>query len=202
MRTTVMLPSTAATNYNYSTGMVTLNATSTKAAVASYSDNEVAAVTITPGMVGAAMGFGIALLTVFLILSYPSIVVIVLVGMPVLGAVIGTAIDRRRRTTQAACGVDVTAYRTKAASDVVVGEWITRPTRTIQGTVVLAPAPAHILNSATHAAQVLQNVRIGNTAAVRITTTAGTLTVSGTAEIGVVELADPALNDFTYQPRG
>lgn len=132
-----------------------------------------------------------------------------LLSAAVLGAVSG-ALLKRSRTGHA---LEVADRLVDHAARVLPGQWISReatihfPVHAPAESLLYVqwregPAAAPQLNSKKLACRVLQNARIGNTASVRITTTAGTFTTADTTPITVVQMADPALNDFTYYPRG
>lgn len=158
---------------------------------------------------GAGIGVAVAL-TILCLTRLPVYgVLILLISAAILGAA-GGAILRNTRTGRA---LAVTDRLVAPAAHVLPGQWISREV-TMQLPVqppsesllyvqwIEGPAPAPQLNSKRLACRVLQNTRVGNTASVRITTTAGTFTTADTTPITVVQMADPALNDFTYYPRG
>ena len=101
--------------------------------------------------------------------------------------------------------------RVDDAGHVLPGQWISRevtrnpPAQGLESLLYVewseGPSAATQLGSKNLACRVLQNVRVGTTMAVRITTTAGTFTTADTTPITAVQMPDPTLNDFTYHPR-
>lgn len=90
------------------------------------------------------------------------------------------------------------------AGHLLAGDWIVRPVAPASDHQWSAAAAGPAAATITHhrAARVVQVARLGVTAQIRVTTTAGTLVLPDLAPVGVVEMADPALADYTYHPRG
>lgn len=93
---------------------------------------------------------------------------------------------------------------TSRAGDLLAGDWIIKPAPSVGGHPWPQPTTESAAAVITHhrAARVVQVARLGVTAQIQVITTAGTLVLPDLAPVGVVEMADPALADFTYHPRG
>ena len=93
---------------------------------------------------------------------------------------------------------------TSRAGDLLAGDWIIKPAPSVGGHPWPQPTdePAAAAITTARAARVIQVARLGVTSQIRLTTTAGTLVPPDLAPVGVVDMADPALTDFTYHPRG
>lgn len=96
------------------------------------------------------------------------------------------------------------APRITLVSYLLAGDWIVRPPAPTGDHLWSGPHAQPVAAAITHdrAARVVQVARLGATAQIQVTTTAGTLVLPDLACVGVVEMADPALADFTYHPRG
>jgi len=96
------------------------------------------------------------------------------------------------------------APKTTHAGHLLAGDWIVKPAPSVGGHPWPWPTTESAAAAITYycAARVVQVARLGATAQIRITTTAGTLVLPDLAPVGVVEMTDPALADFTYHPRG
>ncbi|MEY1677827.1 hypothetical protein AB4Z55_27015 [Gordonia sp. ABKF26] len=94
--------------------------------------------------------------------------------------------------------------RTIQAGHLLAGDWIIKPAPSVGGHPWPQPTTESAAAVITHhrAARVVQVARLGVTAQIQVITTAGTLVLPDLAPVGVVEMADPALADFTYHPRG
>ena len=130
--------------------------------------------------------------------------------VPALAAVLAAAAtgaltyDRLRAHTRRRYTPTTGAPRTTHAGHLLAGDWIVTPAPSVGGHPWPWPTTESAAAAITHhrAARVVQVARLGVTAQIQVTTTAGTLVLPDLAPVGVVEMTDPALADFTYHPRG
>ncbi|PKZ63557.1 hypothetical protein CYJ73_21065 [Gordonia terrae] len=119
-------------------------------------------------------------------------------------ATVAGLISYRLRLRRERRGVLTNAARVVQAGHVLAGDWIVKPAPSVGGHPWPWPTTESAAAAITHhrAARVVQVARLGVTAQIQVTTTAGNLVLPDLAPVGVVEMADPALADFTYHPRG
>lgn len=182
----VVLPPIAATDH--ATGTVAVR---TRAAVD-------AAARTTAATGGIAAGLLLAFLVGALSLAPLATALTVLAGAGAVAAAtyrwhLGRARDRHATITATPATIP--------AGHVLTGAWLTRPSAPVDASPWPWPETAAAITR-NRAARVLQVARLGATSQIRITTTAAVLTFADTAPVGVAEMTDPALNDFTYHPRG
>ncbi|MDV6310036.1 hypothetical protein [Gordonia amicalis] len=159
----------------------------------------------TVDLASAAAAFAALVVVGYLAGLLPVAPIVALVGALIAAAIAGAlTYDRLRARARRQSTPTIGAPRTTHAGHLLAGDWIVRPAPSVGGHPWPWPTTESAAAAITHhcAARVVQVARRGVTAQIRITTTAGTLTLPDLAPVGVVDMADPALADFTYHPRG